>query len=137
MVILIQVLQGMDDAKIKPPGIDQIVGYQEAVRQCCPMFQNVWCTMDGIKLLLECAGDEEVQNQFYNGWTCDHSVSAVLVFCPDGTIPICCYNVPGTVHDSKIALIGKVYEKLNTIYGETGACCTVDSAFAKTIILFL
>ena len=122
----------MDDAKLKQP-----VEYQDAVRQCHPMLQNVWCTMDGIKLLLECTGDEEVQNQFYNGWISDHYVSAVLVFCPNGTIPICCYNVPGMVHDSNIVLIGKVYEKLNTIYGETTACCTIHSAFAKNDYPFL
>ncbi len=52
-------------------------------------------------------------------------------------IPLCCYNVPGTVHDSKIAQIGRVYEKSNTMYDETGACCTVDSAFAKNDYPFL
>ena len=93
--------------------------------------------MDGIKLLLECAGDEDKQKKYYNSWTSDHYVSAVLVFCPDGTIPICCYNVPGTVHDSKIALIGKVYEKLDKIYRATGGCCTVNSAFAKNNYPFL
>ena len=137
MIILIRVLHGMDDAKVKPPSLEQIVVYQEAVRQRHPMLQNVWCTMDGIKLLLECAGDEEVQNQFYNGWTCDHYVSAVLVFCPKGTIHICCHNVPDTVHDSKIALIGKVYEKLSNIYTLSGGHCTVDSAFAKNDYPFL
>ena len=105
MIILIRVLQRMDDTKIKQPSIEQIVGYQDAVRQRHPMLQNVWCTMDGIKILLECAGDEDKQNKYYNGWICDHYVSAVLVFFPDGTSTICCYNVPGMVHNSKIALI--------------------------------
>lgn len=31
---------------------------------------------------------DDEQNQFDNGWTCDHYIGAVLVFCPDGTIPI-------------------------------------------------
>ncbi len=86
---------------------------------------------------LECAGDEDKQKKYYSDWTCDHYVSAVLVFCPDRTIPICCYNVPGMVHDSEIALIGKVYEKLDTIYRATGGCCTVNSAFAKNNYPFL
>ena len=137
MVILIRVLQNMDDAKIKRPTVERIVQYQDSIRQRHPRLENVWCTMDGIKLLLECSGDDNVQNQFYNGWTCDHYVSAVLVFCPDGTIPICCYNVPGTVHDSKIAQIGKIYDKLQEIHTATGACCTVDSAFAKNDYPFL
>ncbi len=136
MIILIRVLQAMDDAKIKQPSIARIAEYQDAVRKHHPRLHNVWCTMDGIKLLLECAGDEDEQNQYYNGWTCDHYVSAVLVFCPDG-IPICCYNVSGTVHDSKIALIGKVYEKLSNIYTFSGGRCTVDSAFAKNDYPFL
>jgi hypothetical protein len=86
--------------------------------------------MDGIKLMLECAGDDDIQNRFYNGWTCDHYVGAVLVFCPDGTIPMCCYNVPGSVHDSNIAVIGNIYDKMGTIYNLTRGKCTVDSAFA-------
>ena len=93
--------------------------------------------MDGIKLMLECSSDEDVQNRFYNGWTCDHYIGAVLVFCPDGTIPICCYNVPGTVHDSNIAIIGKIYDKLEEIYMQTGAKCTIDSAFAHNNYPFL
>ena len=66
--------------------------------------------------MVECSGDDAEQNKFYSGWTCDHYIGAVLVFCPDGTIPICCYNVPGTVHDSQIATIGKIYDKLQSVY---------------------
>ena len=51
--------------------------------------------MDGLKLYLEQASDCVVQNRYYNGWTHDHYVSTVLVFCPDGTIPIVMYNIPG------------------------------------------
>jgi len=89
--------------------------------------------MDGIKLLLEKAGDEFIQNDYYNGWVCDHYTSAVLVFCPDGTIPICCYNVPGSVHDSKIAVWGGIYDKLVSVYEANGGKCCVDSAFAKNM----
>ena len=35
----------------------------------------------------------------------------IIVFCPDGTIPIVAYNCPGSVHDSMIAEWGGVYEK--------------------------
>jgi hypothetical protein len=93
--------------------------------------------MDGLKLLLECAGNIEEENDFYNGWTCDHYVSAVFVFCPDGTIPICAFNVPGSVHDSKIAAIGGVYRKLGYVYRRNGGRCCVDSAFAKTVNEYL
>jgi hypothetical protein len=135
--ILVHVLKGNNDAKIKRPTIEKIQQYKQAVIQRHPFLEDVWCTMDGIKLMLECAGEDDIQNRFYNGWTCDHYIGAVLVFCPDGTIPICCYNVPGTVHDSNIAIIGKIYDKLGAIYNLTGAKCTVDSAFARNSYPFL
>jgi hypothetical protein len=119
--ILIHVLQGRDDAKIKRPTPEKIVEYQQAVYHHHPFLGDVWCTMDGVKLMVECSGDDDKQNRFYNRWTCDHYIGAVLVFCPDGTIPICWYNVAGTVHDSLIATIGKIYDKLKVIYERTGA----------------
>jgi hypothetical protein len=135
--ILIHVLQGIDDARVRRPSVEKIREYQEAVSRRHPFLNDVWCTMDGIKLMLECAADEDVQNRFYNGWTCDHYIGAVLVFCPDGTILICCYNVPGTVHDSNIALMGDIYKKLEAVYNLTGGKCTVDSAFARNTYPFL
>lgn len=41
-----------------------------------------------------------------------HYVSAVFVFDPNDTIPICCYNVPELVHNSATATIGGVNDKL-------------------------
>jgi hypothetical protein len=65
-----------------------------------------------------------------------HNIVGLPVFCPDGTIPICCYNVLSTVHDSNIASIGKIYDTLEDVYNRTGGGCTVDSTFAsKNIIL--
>ena len=76
---------------------------------------------------------------FYNGWTSDHYISAVIVFCPDGTIPIAAYNAPGSFHDSTIAEWGGIYDKLRNVYENTGTLgrCTVDSAFSKQRYDFL
>jgi hypothetical protein len=87
--------------------------------------------MDGLKLYLQQSGKTEIQARFYNGWTHGHYVTSVFVFCPDGTIPIAFFNVPGSVHDSQVAHWGKVYDKLGGVYDETGGKCTVDSAFGK------
>mgnify|MGYP006199174333 CR=1 FL=1 len=86
--------------------------------------------------MLEYASNEDKQNRFYNGWTCDHYIGAVLVFCPNGP-PICCYNVPGTVHDSSIAMIGNVYNKLENIFQSCCGRCVVNSAFARNNYTFL
>ena len=104
-----------------------------------PSLDSVWCTMDGLKLYLEQAGNSVIQNQFYNGWTHDHYVSAVFVFCPDGTIPIGTWNVPGSFHDSTIAEWGNIYKKLRDVYENSGTAgkCTVDSAFSRKRYDFL
>ena len=94
-----------------------------------PSLIGVWATMDGLKLLLEQTSDCVIQNRFYNGWTHDHYVSSVIVFCPDGTIPICAYNLPGCIHDSLIAEVGGVYGKLKSVFERSSGKCTVDSAF--------
>jgi DDE superfamily endonuclease len=129
--ILIKVLSKEPSAAIRIPDVDTIMKYQQVIQNRHPNLQGVWCTMDGLKLYLQQAGEASIQNNFYNGWTHDHYVSNVIVFCPDGTIPICCYNVPGSVHDSMVAEWGGVYEKLGRVHRQTGGMCTVDSAFSK------
>ena len=93
--------------------------------------------MDGLKLYIQKSPFSNEQNNFYNGWTHDHYVSNILVFCPDGTIPCCCLNVPGSQHDSTVAEWGSIYKKLGDVFNKYGAHCTVDSAFAQTRYHFL
>ena len=102
-----------------------------------PTLDGVWCTMDGLRLMLECVSNEDKQTRFYNGWTCDHYIGAVLVFCPNGMIPVCCYNVPGTVLDSSITTIGNVYKQLEEVYARTGGICVTDSAFSRANYPFI
>jgi hypothetical protein len=45
--------------------------------------------------------------------------------------------VPGTVHDSNIAIIQNIYDKLGAIYNSTGGKCTVDSTVAHMSYPFL
>ena len=106
--------------------------------KCChPTLAGVWCIMDGLKLMLECASNNDKQNRFYIGWTCNHYNEAVLVFCPNGLIPICCYNVPWRAHDSSIATIGNVYRKLEEVYARTGGICVTDSVFSRANYHFI
>ena len=135
--ILVRVLQNEADCAIRIPDVTKIRMFQDCIKERHPALQDVWCTMDGLKLYLQPSSDCTTQNNFYNGWTHDHYVGAVIVFCPDGTIPICCYNVPGSVHDSMIAEMGNVYNKLEKVFQRTGGKCTVDSAFSKRNYPFL
>jgi hypothetical protein len=93
--------------------------------------------MDGLKLMLEQSGSTLIQEQFYNGWVHDHFVTSVMSFCLDGTIPIVFCNIPGAVHDSQVADYGDIYNKLELVYLQDVAKCTVDSAFGNVSRQFL
>jgi hypothetical protein len=96
------------------------------VYQQHPYLLDVWCTIDGLKLMLEQSGDALIQEQFYKGWMHNHYVMSVICFCPDGTIPIVFCNILGAVHDSQVADCGDTYNKLELVYLQDGAKCTVD-----------
>lgn len=93
--------------------------------------------MDGLKWNNQRAPDFMRQNMFYNGWTHSHYITNIIVFCPDGTILIMCYNAPGMMNDSSVAHAGNVYRKLEDLYYNHGFKCVVDSAFSKQEFPFL
>ena len=135
--LLLMILKREKGAKITMPTEQKIKEYMVSIAERHPKLDGVWCTMDGLKLLLEQAPESIIENRFYNGWTHDHYVGNVIVFCPDGTIPMACTNVPGCVHDSTIAEWGDIYEKLGSMFEDHGGLCTVDSAFCKKSNEFL
>jgi len=131
--VIVEALKIDPLTKIAIPSNEEIASYQEAVGAIYPLLSDVWSTMDGLKLYLQQSGNTEIQARFYNGWTHGHYVTSVFVFCPDGTIPIAFFNVPGSLHDSQVAHWGRVYD----VYDETGGKCMVDSAFGKVNRPFL
>jgi hypothetical protein len=135
--IIIKVFRDDPLARIGIPSEEKIHEYMQAVAERYPRLPDVWSTMDGLKLYLQQSGKSDVQERFYNGWTHNHYVTSVFVFCPNGIILIAFFNVPGAVHDSQIAHWGKIYDKLDEVYKAMGGKCTVDSAFAKLNCPFL
>ena len=102
-----------------------------------PVLNDVWGTMDGLKVTIEAAGDFITQSRFYNGWKCDHFVTSVLCFAPDGTIPAASFNIPGCAHDSTVAEWGSVYTKLESVYNSSGLKFVIDSAFSSANVEYL
>jgi hypothetical protein len=135
--VIVEALKSDSLAKIAIPSNEIIVSYQEAVGMIYPLLYDVWSTMDRLKLYLQQSGNTEIQARYYNGWMHGHYVTSIFVFCPDGTIPIAFFNVPGSVHDSQVAHWGRVYDELGAVYDDTGVKCTVDSAFGKVNWPFL
>jgi hypothetical protein len=124
-------------ARVAIPSGEDIESFKVAFAERHPLLTDCWATMDGLKLYLQSSGNSDIQERFYNGWTHDHYVTSVFCFCPDGTIPIAFFNVPGCVHDSQVAEFGRIYDKLERVYQTTGGMCCVDSAFASVSRDFL
>jgi hypothetical protein len=90
-------IEALKRAAIMVPSVESICTYQATIREKHPALDSVLCCMDKLKLYLQQAGDATTQSNYFNSWTRYHYVTSVFVFCPDGTIPICCYNVPGAI----------------------------------------
>jgi DDE superfamily endonuclease len=93
-------------------------------------LQDIYCTMDGLKIHFQSCNGLTKQSMYYNGWVHGHYISNLFVFSIEGRIIACCLNIPGSVHDSTIAQWSGIYDKLEEKYNETGGVCCVDSAFA-------
>ena len=112
------------------PTDDELDEFVAAIAVKYPALTNCWGAMDGLKLRLERAGDNNMQNNYYNGWTHDHYVSNLFLFSPDGKIRACYINAPGTMHDSSMAKWSGLYDKVDGLYNRRGSKIVVDSAFA-------
>ena len=127
--LLVLALRDQPEAKIQLPSDEEIATFQAVIGRKYRHIPLVWGALDGLKLLLERAGEEDTQNAFYNGWTHDHYISCLFLFSPDGRIRAAYLNSPGSWHDSTNALYSGIYEKLDALYNRLGAQVVVDSAF--------
>ncbi len=118
-------------AQVSIPSAEEIESFKEAFAARHPLLTNCWVTMDGFKLFLQQSGNLIIQECYYNSWTHNHYVTFVFCFCPDRTIPIAFFNVPGSVHDTQVVGYGNIYGKLEDIFHSTGAKCCVDLAFGQ------
>jgi hypothetical protein len=75
------------------------------------------------------------QNKFYNGWLHGHYITTCLfleLFFIHAVL-----NVPGSAHDSTLAVWGGTYKKLRAVYERTGTICCVDSTFSSQNVPYL
>ena len=79
--------------------------------------------------MLESTSDESTQSMFYNGYKCDHFITNLFLFTPDGKIAASYFNAPGSIHDSTMAKMLGIYKKIDCVYQETGGRVVADSAF--------
>lgn len=118
-------------AQVKFPSDEAIAKYQEIVALRHQHLPDVYCTADGCKLHFQACKGLSEQSMFYNGWLHSHFVTNLFVFGADGRIINSLLNVPGSVHDSTLAVWGGMYRKLKEAYATTKGVCCCDSAFAS------
>jgi DDE superfamily endonuclease len=129
--LLVKILRQDPMAKVCIPTDDEIADFEAAITAKYPALTNCWGAMDGLKIRLEKPGEERVQNVFYNGWTHDHYISNLFLFSPDGKVRACYINAPGTFHDSTMANMSRIYDKVDDVHARLGSKIVVDSAFAS------
>lgn len=130
-IILINILKNIKKYSVVWPNEDKIQYYISIIQNRHKNLVDCYCFADGLKLHIECAGKEDIQNRFYNGWQHSHYVTNLFVFGPDGKIIYTIFNAPGSIHDSALAEFGDLYPLLEKTYERTGGKCVMDSAFAS------
>ena len=135
--MLLRALANEADVRVRMPDDATIKKYQDAVRKRHVHLNRVYCFADGLKLPFEACSGLLQQGMFYNGWTHGHYITNIFVFGADGTIIDAVMNVPGSVHDSQVAIWRGTYERLKEVYRRTGGICVVDSAFASANVPYL
>lgn len=128
--MLLKALEGEPDALARMPSDEGIEFCQKAMHKRHASLKNVCCFADGLKLNFESCDDPEEQGMYYNGWTHGHYVTNLLVFSATGRIIDGVMNVPGSIHDSTLAVWGGTHKRLKKVHERTGGICAVDSAFA-------
>jgi DDE superfamily endonuclease len=128
--MLFRALKQHPDCVVRYPNESQIARLMEAITDRHPCLEKVYCVADGLKLQFQACADLTEQSMFYNGWQHGHYITNLFVFAADGRIIDAVVNIPGSVHDSTIAIWGGTYGRLKDVYRKTGGICCVDSAFA-------
>ena len=98
--ILLHILCRDPDAIVRIPTFDEVRFYRSAIGRKYPNISEVWAVDDGLKTFIQAVEKSNEQNKYYNGYNHGHYTNSVFVFTPNGKLPTCLLNVPGTFHDS-------------------------------------
>jgi len=108
--LLLKVLRQIPEGKICWPTANEFPALASRISAKYPLLQHAFGFADGLNLPVEVSGNSDIENAYYNGWTCQHYCSSVFTFASDGTIIHATLNAPGSWHDAMVA--GELYNKL-------------------------
>ncbi|ETN24891.1 hypothetical protein PPTG_01062 [Phytophthora nicotianae INRA-310] len=86
--ILLEVFKSIPVATISWPGTDDedvFADYAGMISLRHPLLTKGFFFVDGVNIPVAESEFDDIQNAYYNGWTCSHYCSNVLAFAPDGS----------------------------------------------------
>jgi len=127
--ILDGVLGELTDARITWPSAGLMDSFSTLIESKYPRLRGAFGFVDGLKLPLQTAADQNLQSISYNGWLHSHKVSNVLTFAPDGSLLHALTNFPGSWHDTTVArpLFGVLLRDSHP----PGKCILADTGFPR------
>lgn len=121
-------LRRLPEAQITWPNEADFQLYSDLISSKHPLLVGAFGFVDGLNLPVQTAANPTVENFTYNGWTCEHYISNIFAFAPNGRIIFAVLNAPGSYHDAKIAQ--PLYDKLLNRTPE-GSFILSDTAFPR------
>lgn len=96
------------------------------------LLKGIFAVVDGGRLPCADYNDVNVQNAFYESYTCNVEVTNIFVFNFFGEVIHAGVNYPGSWHDSKLATVsGLMHPKLGNEMTPPGYAILGDSAFSS------
>ena len=127
------ILRKHPDAVVKFPDVPEMARLANLVALREPRVRNVVGFVDGCSIKIECTSEPNIQNAYYDGFTCDTCVNNVLLFSPEGKILFAAINFPGSWHDSAVSF-DLIRTVLDAVGDEDFAFC-VDQGFPRSGLL--
>lgn len=127
---LVHALSKDEKARLKMPTEEEVVFLNINIRKNCSTITFLYAVADGLKLILEQAGDSVNKEMFYYDWTHDHYVGNVP-FLRLTAASYTALSIPiGKIHYSCISGWGCMYEKLEVEFNCTGGRIFVYFTFS-------
>lgn len=121
--MLLKALRQVHDSLVKMSTDEKIELHKEAVSKRHDALEGFHCAADGLKTPFQSCQRLTEQSVCHNGWTHGHCITDLFAFAVEGRNINAVTNVPGSVHDSAVAIWGGAHEKLKRTHEQTGGVC--------------
>ena len=84
--VLCDVLDKLPEAQIVWPSTEaECEANAQIVRERFNLLVKAFGVVDGLNLMVQTSGNDDLENAMYNGWLHGHFASNIIVFSPKGT----------------------------------------------------